>query len=294
MKRKFLALLAVAVLGVTAFTGCGNSEAQAAEGGFNTSRGITVVSREDGSGTRTAFIEITGVQARDADGNNRDFTTLDAEIANGTSLVIGSVAGNEYAMGYISLGSLNDNVRAINVNGAAPTSANVQSGAYPLFRTFYVSVQNDLDSATQSFIDFMLSQEGQAVVSGNYIPVSANAPAFAGENPGGTIVVAGSTSVAPLMERLREAYIAINPNVNIEINVQGTSAGIQASINGTAQIGMSSRALNATELESVNAIAIAYDGLAVIVNNANPLADITTEEIRQIFVGELTRWNEIN
>lgn len=293
-----LILLVLALVSIFAFAACGSDDEESGGNGFNTGRQITVVSREDGSGTRGAFVEITGVEVTDADGNSRDMTTVDAEIAPGTSVVIGSVAGNEYAIGYISLGSLNDTVTAIPINGVAATAANVQSGAYPLFRTFYIAVRQERDALTQEFIEFMLSDQGQEIVARNYTQVAASSPAYnQGSDLSGTIVVSGSTSVAPLMERFKEAFEDIHPGVTVEVHSAGTSAGIQAAINGIAHIGMSSRALRPAELESVEAIAIAYDGLAVIINNANPLgaagSGLTAEEIRQIFVGDITRWNAI-
>jgi len=264
------------------------------DGSFNSARQINVVSREDGSGTRGAFVEILGIEVAGADGSVRDMTTVDAEIAPGTNAVITNISGDTYAIGYISLGSLNDTVTAINVGGIAPTAGNVQSGVYPLFRTFYIAVQDNLDDLSQDFVNFIMSAEGQAVVSRNYVPAATNASAYSVNDLSGTIVVSGSTSVAPLMERLKEAYEAINSDVTIEVHASGSTAGINAAISGLADIGMSSRELRENELADVNAIAIAFDGLAVIVNNENPTSNLTPEQIRQIFVGDITNWNGLN
>ncbi|MCL2198803.1 MAG: substrate-binding domain-containing protein [Defluviitaleaceae bacterium] len=329
--KKFALLAVLLIAGIITFTGCGadNNAAPAAgtnqpaaaatptpapaagtteaapagtteaapASNFNDTREIVVVSREEGSGTRGAFIEILGVLVTGADGSSRDMTTLDAEIAPGTSVVIGSVGGNPYAIGYISLGSLNDTVTAISVDGVAPTAANVQNGTYPLFRTFYLAVLEDRDPATQEFLDFVLSAEGQAIVEDrNYVKALATAPSFepSGEFSG-TVVVSGSTSVEPLMLRMKEAFEAIHTNVTVEVHAGGTSAGINAAISGTADIGMSSRDIRPSEIEQgIVPIAIAYDGLAVIINNDNPTNNMDSETIRQIFVGDVTRWNAVN
>lgn len=286
-KKGLFASLALA--GVVALTGCASD---AAAGEFNFDRQINVIARDAGSGTHGAFIEVLGIEVRDADGNTTDHTTVDAEVAPSTSGVITSVAGNTYSIGYISLGSLNDSVTAINVGGVSATAANVQNGSYELFRTFYIAVQENVSDLTQDFINFILSAEGQEIAARSYVPAISNASAYvAAGNLSGTIVVSGSTSVAPLFERLKEAYEEIHPNVTVEVHSAGTSAGINAAISGLADIGMSSRELRPAELEEVRSITVAYDGLAVIVNNASPITNLTPEQIRSIFVGETTRWS---
>ena len=289
-KGIFIALSGI--LTILLMAGC----TSAAASGFNHDRQINVISRENGSGTRAAFIEVLGIEVTGDDGTVRDMTSDDAEIAPGTSIVLSRVEENTYAIGYISLGSLNDNVRAINIDGVSATAANVQNGTYPLFRTFYIAVQEDLDELTADFVNFILSAEGQAVASSRgYVPVAATSPAYvASGNLSGTIVVSGSTSVEPLMQRLREAYEAIHSNVTVEVHAGGSGAGINAAISGLADIGMSSRTLRPSELEEVNAHAIAHDGLAVIVNNENPIPNLTPEQVRQIFVGDITRWNSLD
>ena len=279
-----LSLLALVVL---LFNAC-----DAGASGFIADRQINVVSREAGSGTRGAFTELMGILVI-GDGTVTDMTSPNADVGNGTNMVIMSVVNNSYAIGYISLGSLNGNVRAVSVDGIAPTVANILNGSYPIFRPFYIAYQDGVSPARDDFMNFMLSAEGQAVVAAGYVPVDSNLPPFNPADVSGTVVVVGSTAVAPVMEALMEAYNERNPNVNIEIQIQGSSAGINAAISGTADIGMSSRALSEAERAQVNYAPIAYDGLVVIVNNQNPIENLTSEEVRQIFVGELTRWDEV-
>jgi len=255
---------------------------------------IVVVSREDGSGTRGAFIELFGVQQKDADGKKVDYTTLDAEIVNSTSVVLQTVAGNDAAIGYISLGSLNDTVKALQIDGADATVDNVKSGTYKISRPFNIVTKAEVSEAAQAFIAFILSAEGQAVVADNhYIPLD-NAAAFAGSSVAGKVVVAGSSSVTPVMEKLKEAYAAVNPNAEIEIQMSDSSTGVQMAIDGTCDIGMASRELKDSETAAgVAATVIATDGLAVIVNLASPIVGLTAEQVRQIYVGETTNWADV-
>ena len=255
---------------------------------------IVVVSREDGSGTRGAFIELFGVEQKDADGKKVDYTTLDAEIVNSTSVVLQTVAGNDAAIGYISLGSLNDTVKALQIDGADATVANVKDGSYKISRPFNIVTKADVSEAAKAFIDFILSAEGQAVVADNhYIPMD-NAPAFAGSTIAGKVVVAGSSSVTPVMEKLKEAYMSLNPNAEIEIQMSDSSTGVKMAIEGTCDIGMASRALKDSETaEGVSSTVIATDGIAVIVNLNNPIAGLTAEQVRQIYVGETLSWADV-
>jgi len=255
---------------------------------------IVVVSREDGSGTRGAFIELFGVEQKDADGKKVDYTTLDAEIVNSTSVVLQTVAGNDAAIGYISLGSLNDTVKALQIDGADATVANVKDGSYKISRPFNIVTKAEVSEAAKAFIDFILSAEGQAVVAdSHYIPMD-NAPAFAGSTVAGKVVVAGSSSVTPVMEKLKEAYMAVNPNAEIEIQMSDSSTGVKMAIEGTCDIGMASRALKDSETaEGVASTVIATDGIAVIVNLNNPIAGLTAEQVRQIYVGEVLNWAEV-
>ena len=255
---------------------------------------IVVVSREDGSGTRGAFIELMGVEQKDADGKKVDYTTLDAEIVNSTSVVLQTVAGNDAAIGYISLGSLNDTVKALDIDGAAATVDNIKSGSYKVARPFNIVTKAEVSEAAKAFIDFILSAEGQAVVADNhYIPMD-NAPAFAGSSVAGKVVVAGSSSVTPVMEKLKEAYAAVNPNAEIEIQMSDSSTGVKMAIEGTCDIGMASRALTDSETaEGVASTVIATDGIAIVVNLASPITGLTGEQVRQIYVGETTNWADV-
>ena len=235
---------------------------------------IVVVSREDGSGTRGAFIELMGVEQKDADGKKVDYTTLDAEIVNSTSVVLQTVAGNDAAIGYISLGSLNDTVKALQIDGADATVANVKDGSYKISRPFNIVTKAEVSEAAKAFIDFILSAEGQAVVADNhYIPMD-NAPAFAGSTVAGKVVVAGSSSVTPVMEKLKEAYMALNPNAEIEIQMSDSSTGVKMAIEGTCDIGMASRALKDSETaEGVASTVIATGGLAILFQEQAHLFD---------------------
>jgi len=255
---------------------------------------IVVVSREDGSGTRGAFIELFGVQQKDADGKKVDYTTLDAEIVNSTSVVIQTVVGNDAAIGYISLGSMNDTVKALKIDGVDATVANVKDGSYKISRPFNIVTKAEVSESAKAFIDYILSAEGQAVVAdNNYIPLD-NAPAFAGSTVAGKVVVAGSSSVTPVMEKLKEAYMLVNPNAEIEIQMSDSSTGVQMAIDGTCDIGMASRELKDSETAAgVASTVIATDGIAVIVNLNNPISGLTAEQVRQIYVGETLNWLDV-
>ena len=255
---------------------------------------IVVVSREDGSGTRGAFIELFGVEQKDADGKKVDYTTLDAEIVNSTSVVLQTVAGNDAAIGYISLGSLDSTVKALQIDGADASVANVKDGSYKISRPFNIVTKAEVSESAKAFIDFILSAEGQKVVADNhYIPMD-NAPAFAGSTVAGKVVVAGSSSVTPVMEKLKEAYMAVNPNAEIEIQMSDSSTGVKMAIDGTCDIGMASRALKDSETAGgVASTVIATDGIAVIVNLNNPITGLTAEQVRQIYVGETLNWADV-
>jgi|GEM_PF-108556 len=278
MKKSIILVLALSLLVVPAL-------ASAAE--------ITVISREDGSGTRGAFIELLGVQVRNDAGQNMDMTTDEAIITNSTSVMLAGVASDPNAIGYVSLGSLNDTVKALAVDGAAATTDAIKSGEYKISRPFNIAVGDNVSEAAQDFIGFILSAEGQAVVEASgYIAVADDAPAYAG-SASGKVVVAGSSSVTPVMERLKEAYVALNPEVNLEIQQSDSSIGMQAAIDGICDIGMASRALRESELEKLTATVIAIDGIAVIVNLDNPVDSVEKDSVRAIFVGEITDWADV-
>lgn len=270
-----------------------NSEA-AALGDFDSSKSITVNSREDGSGTRGAFIELFGIEEKDANGNKIDNTTLEANITNSTSVMMTSVAGDTYAIGYISLGSLNDTVKAVKIDGAEATAENVANGSYKVSRPFNIAAKAEVSEVTQDFIDFIMSADGQAIVEENgYIKVS-DVAAYAGNAPAGKIVIAGSTSVSPIMEKLKEAYLAVNANVEIEIQTSDSTTGMTSAIDGICDIGMASRELKDSETEAgLTATVIAQDGIAVIVNNDNPTENLTSDMVKSIFVGQTASWADV-
>ncbi|MGI6040428.1 MAG: substrate-binding domain-containing protein [Eubacteriales bacterium] len=256
---------------------------------------ITVVSREDGSGTRGAFIELFNIEEKDADGNKVDHTTVDADITNSTSVMMTSVAGNAKAIGYISLGSLNDSVKAVMIDGAEATVENIKSGTYKVSRPFNIATKGTVNEATQAFIDFILSSEGQAVVEENGYISAGNNGAFSGKAISGKVVVVGSSSVAPVMEKLKEAYIAVNPNAEIEIQQNDSTTGMNSVKEGICDIGMASRELKDSEIEAgLTPIVMAMDGIAVIVNNENAVSGLTSEQVKAIFTGEITNWGEID
>lgn len=255
---------------------------------------IAVVSREGGSGTRGAFIELMGIEEKDAEGNKNDRTTDEALIANSTNVVMTQVAGNEGGIGYISLGSLDNTVKAVKVDGTEATVDNVIAGTYKVSRPFNIATKGDISEAAQDFINYIMSAEGQQIINDNkYIPVDTAAAAFTSNNAEGTVVVGGSSSVSPVMEKLAEAYKAVNTNAKVEIQTTDSSSGMKAAIDGTVDIGMASRELKDEEKAELTPTVIAMDGIAVIVNNANPIEDIPSEQIKQIYVGEITDWSEV-
>lgn len=260
---------------------------------FDLSQPISVVSRESGSGTRGAFIELFGIEVKGEDGSKTDTTTEEAVIAPKTDVMMTNIAGDPYAIGYISLGSLNDSVKAVSIDGVEASAGNVKNGTYTISRPFNIATKRDPSGVTKDFIDFILSAEGQAVVSNSYIAVDDSAAPYAGDMPSGKIVVAGSSSVSPVMEKLIEAYLVINPNADIEMQTSDSTAGMTGAIDGTCDIGMASRELKDSEKENLQDLEIALDGIAVIVNNENALSHLTKEEIKAIFTGTVVNWNEL-
>ena len=313
MKKKLLATMMVAVLAIGTMTGCGSKteesttpaatdqaateqpaeEAEPTEDAEEDTAAslagneLTVVSREDGSGTRGAFIELTGVEADD-----QDMTTVEAIITNSTEVMMTTVAGDENAIGYASMGSMNDTVKAVKVNGVEATAENVKNGTYELSRPFNIATLGDVSDVAQDFINFIMSADGQAVIEDKgYITIDAEAPAFESNGASGKIVVAGSSSVTPVMEKLQEAYLAVNTEAEIELQESDSTTGMTQTIDGTCDIGMASRDLKDSELEAgLTSTAIAMDGIAVIVNNANDIEDLSTDEIAAIFKGERLEW----
>ncbi|MBU5474734.1 substrate-binding domain-containing protein [Roseburia sp. MSJ-14] len=305
MKKLIVALMVMAMT-ATAMVGCGSNNtdskndsnastqadanADTDEGSSNAGGTINVISREDGSGTRGAFIELFGIEEKDADGNKVDNTTEEATIANSTEIVLSNVASDPSAIGYVSLGSLNDKVKALKIDGAEATVDNIKSGTYKISRPFNIATNGTPSDAAQDFINYILSSEGQKVVEdAGYIASVDNAEAYANSGAKGKVVIAGSSSVTPVMEKLKEAYAKVNSDVEIEINQSDSTTGLQAAMDGTADIGMASRELKDSE-NSLTPTVIAIDGIAVIVNNDNSVDDMTADQIKAIFTGETTTW----
>ena len=290
--RKLMAVALVAAMAATMAVGCGGSSSDksaegstnnsSADGGsdFDTSNDITIVSREDGSGTRGAFIELFGIEEKQSDGTKVDITT---------------VAGDEYAIGYVSLGSLNDSVKALKIDGAEATADNIENGSYKVSRPFNIAVKKDLDNeVAKDFMAYIMSTEGQEIVSNEkYIPVS-DVEAYAGSKPSGKCVVGGSSSVSPLMEKLIEAYKKVNPNADIELQTSDSTTGMTSTIEGSYDIGMASRELKDDEASELEATVIATDGIAVIVNKANTADELSADQVKSIYVGDVTTWDEVS
>lgn len=261
---------------------------------FNSKKSISVLSREDGSGTRGAFIELFGIEKKDANGKKIDYTTDEAAITNSTAVMLTSVAGDNYAIGYVSLGSLNDSVKAVKIDGADATVANINNGSYKISRPFNIAVKEGLSPVAQDFVNFIVSDDGQKIIAANkYIKIQNTKP-YSSNKASGKVVVAGSSSVSPVMEKLIEAYKGVNPNAKIELQTSDSTTGVTNAINGTCDIGMASRALKDSEkAKGVKEITIAIDGIAVIVNKLNPVADMTKTQVEQIFTGNITKWSEV-
>lgn len=302
MKKKVLAAVLMGAM-VFSMAACGsnggNSEGGSSDSGSGSdasapSGTISVLSREEGSGTRGAFVELFGVEEENADGEKVDNTTVDAQVTNSTAVMMTGVAQNPQAIGYISLGSLDDSVKALKVDGAEATAENVKSGTYKVSRPFNIVTSDDISDVAQDFVDYILSSDGQAIVGEDYIPVDDAAEAYAGTSPEGTVVVAGSSSVSPVMEKLKEGYEAVNPNASIEIQTSDSTTGVESTISGICDIGMASRELKDTETsEGVTGTQIAIDGIAIIVNNENSMTDITSDQVKQIYTGEVTNWEDL-
>ena len=290
-KLKKIVTVILALVMVFSLAACGNGGSDdGADGGAKASP-ISVISREDGSGTRSAFTELMGILVDDV-----DHTTVNAEISQSTSVVVTTVAGNPKAIGYISMGAMSDAVKAMKVDGVEATAENVKAGTYPVSRPFAVCTNGQLTDVAADFIDYILSAEGQAIVAAEgYITVDDAAPSYETKDGlEGRIVLAGSTSVAPVMQVIADSYKAIYADVEIEIQQTGSGAGITSTIEKACDIGMSSRALKEEELaQGLTEITMAMDGIAVIVNNENAAENLTSEQIRQIFTGEVTDWNQV-
>lgn len=293
--KKVLAVTLGAALMVGSLAGCGNNSSKSADGGFDAAQDISVVSREEGSGTRGAFVELTGVEEKDADGNKVDNTTTNAITCNSTEVVLTTVAGDDYAIGYISLGALNDTVKALKIGGVEASEENINNGSYTLSRPFNIVTKDGISDVAQDFINYIMSGDGQKVISDNGYIGDDSAAAFESNGAEGKVVVGGSSSVSPVMEKLIEAYKAVNANVEIELQTSDSTTGMTGAADGTLDIGMASRELKDSETEEgLTATKIAMDGIAVIVNQENPAEDLSSDTVKGIFTGGTTTWDAAN
>ncbi len=286
--KKIFGLMVLLALLVGTLTACGGSGDQ--EDGGSSLGAVHVISREDGSGTRGAFVELLGI----VDAAENDAITAAAEITNSTSVMISTVAGNPNAIGYISLGSLSDDVKAVSIDGVKPTVEDINNGTYTIARPFNVVYQeNTLSDLAADFKTFILSDEGQSIISEEgYIRITAG-ESYTASGLKGTITLAGSTSVSPVMEVLADAYKKQNPGVTVEIQQTGSSAGITSASEGVCDFGLSSRALKDSEASQLTSVAIARDGIVVIVNHDNEITNLTGEQVKNIYLGEISHWSEV-
>lgn len=280
---KLAAIFTSVALAATMLASCGGSSDK-----------ITVISREDGSGTRGAFIELTGIEEKDSNGNKTDNTKKDALICKSTDVVLTQVSGDKNAIGYISFGSLNDTVKALKVEGVEPSTATIESGDYKIVRPFNIAVKDGLSDAAQDFENYILSSDGQDIIEkAGYIKIDKSAAAYASNNASGKVVVSGSSSVTPVMEKLAESYQKANTNITVDVQQSDSSTGIKDAINGTSDIGMASRDISDDELsQGIKSVTIAQDAIAVIVNKDNAVEDITMDEIKAIYTGSKTTWSD--
>lgn len=288
--KKILATAAAGLIVMASLAGCGSTGSSSSTGGFDTKSNISVITREDGSGTRSAFIELTGVQ-EEKDGTKTDNTLSSAIVQSSTQAVLTGVAGDPTAIGYISLGSLNDTVKAAKIDGVEPTSETVKDGSYKISRPFNIATKDNLSEAAQNFIDYILSKEGQEIVNKDYVEAVDNAEPFAGAKGKGKVKVGGSSSVSPVMEKLAEAYQKVNKDVTVEVNTSDSSTGMSQAAEGTVDIGMASRELKDSETaKGIKGTVIAKDGIAVIVNKSNTVEDIKLDRLKGIYTGSTTTW----
>ncbi len=309
MKKSAAVLLALgmAVMGLAGCSGSSNSTATTAEtttaAAETTTEAakdsalegpITVISREDGSGTRGAFIELFGIEVKNDAGEKVDMTTDDAEITNSTSVMMTSVASNTEAIGYISLGSLNDTVKAVKIDGAEATVDNIKSGTYKIARPFNIATKGEVSDVAQDFIKYIMSEDGQKVVEDNGYISQGNEGVYESAGLSGKVVVGGSSSVTPVMEKLKEAYVALNPDVTIEVQQSDSTTGMTSAIEGVCDIGMASRDLKDSEIEKgLTGTTIAMDGIAVIVNNDSSVEELSSDSVKGIYTGEITDWADV-
>lgn len=289
--KKILAICLAMVLIGSAFTACGSDEEGGeAAGGESESKAISVLTREEGSGTRGAFIELFGIEQDD-----EDKTISSAEVTNSTSVMMQTVAEDVNSIGYISLGSLDESVTAVKIDGVEATAENVANGTYKVSRPFNIATKEGLSDAAQDFMNYIMSAEGQQVIEDEgYIKADDAAAAFTSNGASGSVTVAGSSSVTPVMEKLVEAYQAVNPNVTIEVQESDSTTGMQNAIDGLCDIGMASRDLKDSETGAgLTGTVIAQDGIAVIVNNDSGITELTSDQVKQVYLGEITQWEDL-
>jgi len=296
--KKFIAVLSVATMAAGLAVGCGSSDSgssddKSSKGDWDSSNDITIVSREDGSGTRGAFIELFGIEEK-KDGEKVDMTTDDAQITNSTSVMLTTVAGDDYAIGYVSLGSLNDTVKALKIDGEEATEQNIKDGKYKICRPFNIATKKGADNElAKDFISYIMSKEGQQVISDNGYIGDDSAEAYAGTKPSGKVVVGGSSSVSPVMEKLIEGYKAVNSKANVELQTTDSTTGMTSTIDGSYDIGMASRDLKDDEAAKLQNTVIATDGIAVIVNKNNTTDELSADQVKTIYTGDATTWDEV-
>jgi phosphate transport system substrate-binding protein len=300
--KKFIAILSVATMTAGLAVGCGSSSdsgssdsslADSKSSDWDSSNDITIVSREDGSGTRGAFIELFGIEEK-KDGEKVDMTTDDAQITNSTSVMLTTVAGDDYAIGYVSLGSLNDTVKALKIDGEEATEQNIKDGKYKICRPFNIATKKGADNeVAKDFIAYIMSKEGQQVISDNGYIGDDSAEAYAGSKPFGKAVVGGSSSVSPVMEKLIEAYKKVNTGAEIELQTTDSTTGMTSAIDGSYDIGMASRELQDEEKDKLDSQVIATDGIAVIVNKNNTTDELSSDQVKTIYTGDATTWDEV-
>ena len=300
--KKFIAILSVATMAAGLAVGCGSSSdsgssdsssADSKSSDWDSSNDITIVSREDGSGTRGAFIELFGIEEK-KDGEKVDMTTDDAQITNSTSVMLTTVAGDDYAIGYVSLGSLNDAVKALKIDGEEATEQNIKDGKYKICRPFNIATKKGADNeVAKDFIAYIMSKEGQQVISDNGYIGDDSAEAYAGSKPSGKAVVGGSSSVSPVMEKLIEAYKKVNTGAEIELQTTDSTTGMTSAIDGSYDIGMASRELQDEEKDKLDSQVIATDGIAVIVNKNNTTDELSSDQVKTIYTGDATTWDEV-
>lgn len=258
-------------------------------------KSVVLISREEGSGTRGAFVELFGIEMKNAEGKKVDFTSEEADITNSTEVMLTSVAGNKYAIGYVSLGSLNKTVKALKIEGVSPSVSSIKNGTYKISRPFnIVTKQTGLSENASDFIRFILSSDGQAIVEANgYISATQN-PAYIATGKKGKITVAGSSSVTPVMEKLAEAYEKLNPEIKIEVQMSDSTTGVNSALNSVCEIGMASRELKDSEkAKGAIQIKIAIDGIAVIINKENPTESASIQSVKDLYIGTISKWGDV-